>query len=130
MTIYRVLRKASFAVAFLTLSLSAAAAEKMPSSVSKIIPPELNLFNPETYDPVKTVLRVDLEGTNIAIEKVVEEGAGYVIRIPGQGKYLIYAEDVETNLDAEFQQKCRTQVTSASAAASGTGRGFGAGCSQ
>jgi len=99
-----------------------------PSSVYRIIPTQLDLFDPGTHEPVKTVLRVELEDKMIPILESIADGAGYLIEIPGDGKFLIYAEDVETNLDAEFQKKCRTQVTSASSAASGSGRAFGAGC--
>ena len=111
------------------LATGTAAAGKL-THVSKVIPKELNLFDPDTQEPVKSVLRVKLEGKHIAIEESIGDGAGYLIQIPGEGKFLIYAEDVETNLDAEFQKNCRTKVTSASAAASGSGRAFGAGCSK
>ncbi|WP_420404395.1 hypothetical protein [Nisaea sp.] len=103
---------------------------EQPSSVYRVIPTQLDLFDIETQEPVKSVLRVELEGKTIPIKNVIADGAGYEIDIPGVGEYLIYSEDVETNLDAEFQKKCRTQVTSASAAASGSGRAFGAGCSK
>ncbi|WP_193179469.1 hypothetical protein [Nisaea sediminum] len=122
-------RMAAGIVAATFLASGAVAAGKL-THVSKVIPKELNLFDPQTQEPVKSVLRVKLEGKHIAIEGTVGDGAGYVIQIPGEGKFLIYAEDVETNLDEEFQENCRTKVTSASAAASGTGRGFGAGCTK
>ena len=98
--------------------------------MTKILPPQLDLFDPETQEPAGTLLRIELEGKNIAILKSIADGAAYRIRIDEEKEFLIRSEDVETNLDAEFQKKCRTQVSSVSASSGGTGRGFGAGCTK
>lgn len=101
-----------------------------PTSVTKILPPQLELFDAETQEPAGALLRIELESRNIAILESIADGAAYRIEIDGKKEFLIRSEDVETNLDAEFQKKCRTQVSSVSAGSGGTGRGFGAGCTK
>jgi len=101
-----------------------------PTSVTKILPPQLDLFDPDTQEPAGALLRIELEGKNISILDSIADGAAYKIQIDGGNKFLIRSEDVETNLDAEFQKKCRTQVSSVAAGSGGTGRGFGAGCTK
>lgn len=101
-----------------------------PTSVTKILPPELELFDTESQEPAGAFLRIELESRKIAILESIADGAAYRIEIDGEDQFLIRSEDVETNLDAEFQKKCRTQVSSVTATTGGTGRGFGAGCTK
>tara|TARA_R110000868_G_scaffold129410_6_gene338278 strand:+ start:981 stop:1376 length:396 start_codon:yes stop_codon:yes gene_type:complete len=101
-----------------------------PTSVTKILPPQLDLFDLDTQEPAGALLRIELEGKKISILDSIADGAAYEIQIDGGKKFLIRSEDVETNLDAEFQKKCRTQVSSVAAGSGGTGRGFGAGCTK
>lgn len=129
MSFLRLLSAACLAVSVVCpIGIPEAFAEDTANKITKIQVRELELYDPESQDHVKTVKRVELDGKQIDILSLIDGGDAFKVDIPGIGVYMVFAEDVITDLDAAFFEKCRAQMAQSFGSGTGAGRSAGTGC--